>query len=192
MTKKNLSKLRSAWEKAKVAHLCIDFQKFMFPDDDDLDNLRENHIRGEFADKTLKLFRSRNRQNMVILSERTSNADDGALVGITPDFKRDLEFQKDGFSAFKDPDLLEELQANKTETLIITGLSYDMCVGETIKDAVEKGFDVYVLKEGVDTPNDEGWKIKNDYPENVSLISYQDLERLAQSKSEGCKFLPLP
>lgn len=60
------------------------------------------------------------------------------------------------YSAFAEPQLGRHLAARGVNTLIITGSETDVCVGATVLGAVDFGFRVIVVSDGVCSSSDEG------------------------------------
>jgi nicotinamidase-related amidase len=63
---------------------------------------------------------------------------------------------KSGYSAFTGPRLPAMLAEWRTDTLIITGAKTDVCVLATVLDAVDLGFRVIVVSDGVCSSSDAG------------------------------------
>ena len=59
-------------------------------------------------------------------------------------------------SAFFGPALLQHLQARHADALIVTGSETDVCVSATIMAAVDHGFRVILVRDGVCSSSDEG------------------------------------
>ena len=63
---------------------------------------------------------------------------------------------KSRYSAFFGPALLQHLQARQADALIVTGSETDVCVSATIMAAVDHGFRVILVRDGVCSSSDEG------------------------------------
>jgi nicotinamidase-related amidase len=63
---------------------------------------------------------------------------------------------KTRYSAFAEPHLLQHLQAREADGLIISGSETDVCVLATALGAVDLGYRVIVVKDGVCSSSDEG------------------------------------
>jgi hypothetical protein len=59
-------------------------------------------------------------------------------------------------SAFFGPALLQPLRARHADALIVTGSKTDVCVSATIIAAVDHGYRVILVRDGVCSPSDEG------------------------------------
>jgi nicotinamidase-related amidase len=63
---------------------------------------------------------------------------------------------KTRYSAFAEPQLLQHLQAREADGLIISGSETDVCVLATALGAVDLGYRVIVVRDGVCSSSDEG------------------------------------
>ena len=63
---------------------------------------------------------------------------------------------KTRYSAFAEPELLSHLQAREADGLIVTGSETDVCVLATVLDAVDLGYRVILVRDGVCSSSDEG------------------------------------
>jgi nicotinamidase-related amidase len=63
---------------------------------------------------------------------------------------------KTRYSAFAEPQLLQHLQAREADGLIISGSETDVCVLATVLGAVDMGYRVIVVRDGVCSSSDEG------------------------------------
>lgn len=169
--------LKSAFSDKRIAHLCIDFQEFMFASTDDPINLTNNKLLAATANKLLGHFRKLGIPNMVVKDGNKTNERNGKNYIIEPDFTIDLEFRKDDFSAFDDEDLLEELKYNQIDTILVSGLAYGVCVWETIKDALQNNLKLIIISDAVDIPSDPQWRLTQDWPQNVYMLSSVEIKR---------------
>ena len=63
---------------------------------------------------------------------------------------------KTRYSAFFEPSLLHHLRARQADGLIVTGSETDVCVQATIMAAVDHGYRVILVRDGVCSSSDEG------------------------------------
>jgi nicotinamidase-related amidase len=63
---------------------------------------------------------------------------------------------KTRYSAFADSALLMHLQERQADGLIVTGSETDVCVLATVLDAVDLGYRVIVVQDGICSSSDEG------------------------------------
>ena len=63
---------------------------------------------------------------------------------------------KTRYSAFFEPSLLHHLRARQADGLIVTGSETDVCVQATIMGAVDHGYRVILVRDGVCSSSDEG------------------------------------
>src|SRR2546423_10885010 len=63
---------------------------------------------------------------------------------------------KTRYSAFAEPDLLAHLQAREADGLIVSGSETDVCVLATVLGAVDLGYRVILVRDGVCSSSDEG------------------------------------
>lgn len=60
---------------------------------------------------------------------------------------------KEAYSGFEDTDLTQQLKDRHITRLFIAGLATDVCVLNTVKDALKAGFQVYLLEDAVRAVN---------------------------------------
>ena len=63
---------------------------------------------------------------------------------------------KSRYSAFMGPQLVEHLQSREADGLIVTGSETDVCVLATVMGAVDLGYRVIVVRDGICSSSDEG------------------------------------
>lgn len=85
---------------------------------------------------------------------------DPALLTLVPELN---EFappadvvDKTRYSAFANSELAERLRQRNADALIVTGAETDVCVLATVLDAVDLGYDVVLVTDGVCSVSDEG------------------------------------
>lgn len=85
---------------------------------------------------------------------------DPALLELVPELARLVPpakvFQKARYSAFSSPDLRLELRQRKVNTLVVTGSETDVCIVATVMAAVDLGYRVVVVTDGLCSSSDEG------------------------------------
>jgi biuret amidohydrolase len=77
-------------------------------------------------------------------------APDSPAVVFLPGFEPgagELEVTKDGYSAFVGTDLADQLRNRGIETVLVTGLTTDVCVSSTARDAFQAGFRTITLSD---------------------------------------------
>lgn len=62
-------------------------------------------------------------------------------------------FDKNTYGAFCSTNLEEELRRRSIGTLVIAGVTADICVHTTMREAVDRGFDCIYVKDAISTPN---------------------------------------
>lgn len=84
---------------------------------------------------------------------------DLALLRLVPELERFAPpaavIDKPVYSAFSPPSLHSYLREKHVDTLLITGSETDVCVLATVLDAVDFGYRVIVLKDGLCSSSDE-------------------------------------
>ena len=92
---------------------------------------------------------------------------------------------KEAYSGFDDTVLAENLQKNKVKRLFIGGLATDYCVKNTVSDALQLGFETYVLIDairGVNVqPNDSQKAIDEMILNGAQTITLQNVEQKTTS-----------
>ena len=63
---------------------------------------------------------------------------------------------KSRYSGFTEPQLIAHLRERSTDVLIVTGSETDVCVLATVLGAVDHGYRVIVVRDGVCSSSDEG------------------------------------
>ncbi len=85
---------------------------------------------------------------------------DPALIGLMPELAALVPpartVDKPGYSAFTAPALLPTLAQMEATTLIVTGAETDVCVLSTVMAAVDLGFRVILVGDGLCSSSDEG------------------------------------
>lgn len=77
-------------------------------------------------------------------------APDSPAVVFSPGFEPeagDLVVSKDCYSAFVGTDLADQLRSRGVETVLVTGLTTDVCVSSTARDAFQAGFRTITLSD---------------------------------------------
>ena len=75
------------------------------------------------------------------------------------------EPDKEAYSGFKGTDLDDKLRHNDIHRLLIGGLATDYCVLNTVKDAIELSYEVFLLKDAIKPVNvnpDDGKKAEEE------------------------------
>jgi nicotinamidase-related amidase len=92
--------------------------------------------------------------------ETTRDQLDVRLLELMPTLRRlsppASVIDKTRYSAFFGPALLQHLHARQADALIVTGSETDVCVSATIMGAVDHGFRVILVRDGVCSSSDEG------------------------------------
>lgn len=87
---------------------------------------------------------------------------------------------EEAYSGFKGTDLFRLLKDRDVSTLIVGGLVTEVCVKETVLDALERGFDVIVIEEAISaidaSPGDGENAIKEMKHNGASIISIEELK----------------
>lgn len=60
---------------------------------------------------------------------------------------------RDAYSGFQDTDLADQLRAAGVRRLFVAGLATDYCVLNTVTDALQAGFEVWVLRDAIAAVN---------------------------------------
>ena len=85
---------------------------------------------------------------------------DPGMVELVPELRRfvppALVVDKYRYSAFATPPLHAHLRGRGIDTLIVTGSETDMCVLATVLAAVDIGYRVVLVKDGICSSSDEG------------------------------------
>jgi nicotinamidase-related amidase len=89
---------------------------------------------------------------------------------------------KPTYSLFGDNGLEQRLRARKADTLIITGVETDVCVLATIFDAVDRGYRVILVRDGVTSSSHESHKatlelILPRMPQQITIAPTADVIR---------------
>jgi nicotinamidase-related amidase len=94
---------------------------------------------------------------------------------------------KAAYSAFAGTDLARFLLSKSVGSLIITGAETDVCVLSTVLDAVDIGFRVIVVEDGLCSSSNEGHDAlmmlyRNRYSEQIELMSHCEVLELWQDQ----------
>ncbi len=100
-----------------------------------------------------------------------------------PDFatiiSKAVTVEKDAYSGFEGTDLVERLNRAGVRRLLIGGLATDYCVLNTVKDALNNGFGVLLLKDAIRAVNVEPKDEQKAIEEMIRLgavpIGYKDM-----------------
>jgi nicotinamidase-related amidase len=92
--------------------------------------------------------------------ETTRQRIDPELLDLMPPLQRLVPpariFDKPVYSAFAGHLLAEDLQHRRVDTLIVTGSETDVCVLSTVLGAVDHGYRVVLVSDGLCSSSDEG------------------------------------
>jgi nicotinamidase-related amidase len=119
--------------------------------------------------------------------ETTRQQIDVQLLQLLPSLERFVPpatvIDKSRYSAFAEPALFQHLQKRKADGLIITGSETDVCVLATVLGAVDLGYPVVVVTDGICSSSDEGHDaILNVYARRYSVqIETMSAEELIKS-----------
>jgi nicotinamidase-related amidase len=94
---------------------------------------------------------------------------------------------KPAYSAFSETNLSSFLLSKSVSTLIVTGAETDVCVLSTVLDAVDIGFRVVVVEDGLCSSSDEGHDAlmtlyRKRYSEQIELRSHAEVLELWQDE----------
>jgi len=94
---------------------------------------------------------------------------------------------KPAYSAFAESGLAEFLLSKGVSTLIITGAETDVCVLSTVLDAVDIGFRVIVVEDGLCSSSDDGHDAlmtiyRSRFSEQIELMMHADVISLWQDQ----------
>jgi nicotinamidase-related amidase len=85
---------------------------------------------------------------------------DPCLLDLLPELKRLVPpaavIDKSRYSAFAGAALLKHLQERRADNLVVTGSETDVCVLASVLGAVDSGFRVVVVTDGICSSSDEG------------------------------------
>jgi nicotinamidase-related amidase len=87
---------------------------------------------------------------------------------------------KPGFSPFQNTDLADELRLLGVETLVVTGAETDVCVLAAVLSAIDLGFYVVLVKDGLCSSADETHDALltlygNRFSQQLQLVTFDDL-----------------
>ena len=89
------------------------------------------------------------------------------------------KIEKEYSSAFKETELKQTLEKKNISTLIVTGVHYDLCVAQTVRDALANNLKVIVLLDCINIYRDSTEKMikeaKKCYGDNVILCNSKDI-----------------
>ena len=92
--------------------------------------------------------------------ETTRDHLDVRLLQLMPDLGKlalpATVIDKTRYSAFFEPFLLQHLRARQADGLVVTGSETDVCVLATIMGAVDHGYRVILVRDGVCSSSDQG------------------------------------
>jgi nicotinamidase-related amidase len=92
--------------------------------------------------------------------ETTRDHLDVRLLQLMPDLAKlappATVIDKTRYSAFFEPFLLQHLRARQADGLVVTGSETDVCVLATIMGAVDHGYRVILVRDGVCSSSDQG------------------------------------
>ena len=85
----------------------------------------------------------------VIISEQYPKGLGHTVESLIPKITNDKVFEKTHFSCCQNPDYKKQLISNNRKQLIICGIEAHVCVLQTAIDALDSGFDVFVIADAV-------------------------------------------
>jgi len=75
----------------------------------------------------------------------------------------EVVIDKPGRGAFTNTKLDAVLRAKRIRNLVICGVTADACVSSTVREASDRGYDVLVVEDGVESTNDDlkSWSLES-------------------------------
>lgn len=125
------------------AHLCIDVQKSCAA--------RAKSVARNISGNIVPAFRQAGIPNYWIYMQKPEYMDDSDkydFFEVLP-MPGEKTVPKDDISAFRGSDIDALLQERKTKLLTLTGFAFSCCVEQTAKDAIDKGYTVVLLSDGI-------------------------------------------
>ncbi|KZM18642.1 uncharacterized protein EKO05_0001186 [Ascochyta rabiei] len=77
------------------------------------------------------------------------------IVGEVAPVEGEVVIDKPGRGAFTNTELDAVLRARGVKNLVVCGVTADACVSSTVREASDRGYDVLVVEDGVESVNDE-------------------------------------
>ncbi|KAF9701546.1 hypothetical protein EKO04_000969 [Ascochyta lentis] len=77
------------------------------------------------------------------------------IVGELAPVEGEVVIDKPGRGAFANTELEAVLKAKGVQNLVVCGVTADACVSTTVREASDRGYDVLVVEDGVESVNDE-------------------------------------
>jgi nicotinamidase/pyrazinamidase len=86
------------------------------------------------------------------------------------------ESDKEAYSGFEGTDLARKLEQSHVKRLLVGGVATDYCVRYTVLDALNLGYEVFVLEDAVKGIRDNHEALKEMHRKGAVLVKFDDLK----------------
>lgn len=113
-----------------------------------------------------------------------SNTKGSEIINDLKPTKKDYVVLKRAYSGFYKTDLDLLLKKLEVDSVILLGVSTDICVQNNASDLFYRGFDIYVVKDGTASINEENHEVALNYMKNIFNAKIIDTEEAVKLLEE--------
>ena len=153
---------RTGIDRKKLALVIIDIQDKLYPSIHDKESVKENVIKLIEFSKILGI--------PIVLSEQYPRGLGETIQEIKDALPDYGPLEKNTFSCCGEGDFETRLLELGIETIAITGIECHVCVFQTTRDALARGYDVHVISDGVSSRTPENKKVGLDRVREMGAV----------------------
>lgn len=147
----------------------------------------------EVAIKASKLVDATNLLDIpVLVTEQYPKGLGNSVLELSSRFEKSVKvFEKTCFNALLENDILNEIEVLNRKQIVVCGIETHICVYQTVLALLEKGFEVYIVKDACASRNDfefqQGLELMKDFGAKISCLEIILFEWLKGAKNPKFK-----
>lgn len=127
----------------------------------------------------------------VLVTEQYPQGLGSTIFEVRQNIEKENTFEKVSFSALENTDLLTKLESLNRKNIILTGIETHICVYQTALALLEKGYNVYIVKNAVSSRKTKDYRtaleLMRDFGAKLTCVETVLFELLKTSKHPNFK-----